>query len=90
MRQPSSKSKWKYASTERIDRHHRFATGFFSKIYNLKLGEMFVSDKSTLHDFPLGQAEVLQKVKKGYRVDITQVKDKPIWEIFEYILARRS
>lgn len=97
---PGTKVPFKFSSTENIDKYEKTAVDFFKEVLNMDYYEGFYSDGSILAFFaPYCNDEIAnEKMRKEiikrtfllYNVDITDIYDKPLWEIFAKIETEKS
>lgn len=88
---PGTKVPLKYASTEQVDRYKDIAKDFLEKTLKLNYDECFLSDQSSLWDFYTEMPEEVKKViYEVYGVDISDIKDGSLVEIFRRIKNRYS
>lgn len=83
-----------FAPTDKIYKHHDQMKDLIEKLFGFDIDGIFVSNKSSLHDF-LGVMDdvktikdVVKKVQNIYGIDITSVEDKPIINIVEFMQKR--
>lgn len=75
-----------FASAEKVKEYEQLGVDFMQKILNLDFHECFISDESTLYDFLNGACDQLdQKILDIYRVDVSDVEDRNLVQIFEKI-----
>jgi hypothetical protein len=91
------------ASTKNIDKHDKFATEFFKKIFGIN--NFLITDESSVYDF-IGNKihdeiiesdtlrtdnteKVLKKIEKNYGVDVSKIKGLKLHKIFQEIFKQR-
>jgi len=85
-----------FAPTHQVMRLRRELQPFLKDMFDFDFNEILISDESTLSDF-LGVTDdtqnmndMIQKVKKIYDLDITQIKDEPIVVIVDYLQKNKK
>ena len=82
------KEKAKFASTERMSRLDGPAAHFLENVLGTSYATSFVSDESMLCDWESyvgDRQDVIDRTKAIYGVDISEVYDKPLADVLEYI-----
>ena|SRR3989344_5612505 len=84
-------SKIVFTPTDKIYKKHNQVKDLVEKLFGFDIDGIFVSNKSSLHDF-LGVRDdvetikdVVKKVRNIYGIDITPVKEDPIVDIVEFM-----
>ncbi|MBI2660493.1 hypothetical protein HYX07_04995 [Candidatus Woesearchaeota archaeon] len=84
--------KIKFAPTTKVAKYHNEMQDFVRNLFGYDIDTIFVSNESSLYDF-LGVADdvktitdILKKVNKLYRINISSVKNKPIVDIIEFMM----
>jgi len=62
------------ASTAKIDRYRVLARDFFDRILGMDFDTCFVSDQSSLWDFP-DTAQAVDRIRAVYGVDVSDIED---------------
>jgi hypothetical protein len=88
----------KYASTKQIDKYKDIAIDFFNKVLEQDYSKGFYSDEACL--WPIGgpdkekakkvKAEIINRTLRIYGVDITEIYDNPLYQIFEVIKQKQA
>ncbi len=69
-----------------IQKHVPMARDFFARILNMDFDECFISDRSSLWDFPYeddeDEAAVFAKIEQVYGVDVSDIHDGNLAQIF--------
>jgi len=94
---PGTKVQLQFASTEHISKYEDLAVDFFQRILEMDYYEGFYSDGSYLDLFASENSEkdktfknlIIKKTLLIYNVDITDVYDKALWEVFRKIEDNR-
>ena len=77
-----------FASQENICEIYEEALDFIKKIFSTDA--IFLSDESSLRDFTdpkdISIEKVVKKVKRIYGVDVSSIKDKPLFKIVSFIM----
>jgi hypothetical protein len=85
----SGKGRARFASNDQIEALHPLIDEFWSEILGTSYAASFVSNESRLsawdHYLPGGRAELIQKVKKKYGVDISSYYDESIPTVLQLI-----
>jgi hypothetical protein len=81
-----------FASTEEISKYDEFAKEFFPRVLGLNYEDCFISDETSLWDFHNDDSNAFLEQKIGllYGVDISDVKNGSLVEIFKRISAQSS
>lgn len=93
---PGSSVPIEFAPTDDIDKYSSIARDFFQKILGMNFDQCFVSDLSSLWDFPRVSDEerVFELIKQTYNVDVSDIKTGNLVQIFkrlqEYSAATSS
>jgi predicted RNase H-like HicB family nuclease len=91
---PGTKVPIKYALTQEIERHEEIAVDFFDKILKLNYYDCFVSDESSLGNFDSLEGDdnpddfkdkIIKRVHDTYGIDISDVYDSNLVDVFEKI-----
>lgn len=78
------------ASATEIDKYGAIADDFFIKIIGMNYHNCFVSDESSLWDFPIVDEEACyQKIMGIYGIDVSDIKDGNLVQIFARIIESR-
>lgn len=74
-----------FAPADDIDKYSSIARDFFQKILSMNFDECFVSDLSSLWDFPKTSDEelVFELIKQTYNVDVSDIKTGNLTQIFK-------
>lgn len=82
---PGTRVAVEFASTDEIDQYSTIASDFFEEILEMDFDTCFVSDESSLWDFPntSDKARVLELVKQTYQVDISDIETGNLVQIFQ-------
>lgn len=72
---PGQKVQLTFASTEWMDRYENEAVHFFKELFEMDYYEMFVSDKTSMHDFCWTNELLDEKFRKIYEIYGVQIKD---------------
>ena len=78
------------APTVEIEQYEPLANEFFEKILAMSYNECLVTDESSLWDFHGGEAneEYHRKITQVYGVDVSNIENGNLVQIFERIRAR--
>ena len=83
-----------FTPTDKIYKNHDQVKDLVEKLFGFDIDGIFVSNKSSLHDF-LGVMDdvktikdVVKKVRNIYGIDITPVEGEPITDIVEFMQKR--
>ncbi len=96
---PGTKKPLEFALTNEIDNYEAVAVAFFEKILKLNYYECFVSDQSSLVDFESLEGDsnpdefrrkIITRVLDNYGLDITDVYDKYLIDVFEKIAYHKN
>jgi hypothetical protein len=87
---PGTKKRIGFASTENIDKYAVISNDFVPKILNevLHTKILFISDLSLLPANKKNKEEIIKRTLSIYGVDITEMYDKPMYEVFKFIKNR--
>lgn len=71
--------------------HKPLAEDFFRRIIKMELDDCYITDGSSLWDFllPKSNAELFRDIMLAYRVDVSDIEDGNLKQIFERIDAHR-
>ncbi len=72
-----------FASAAGINKHRLIARDFFRRVLNRDLETCFVSDKSSVWDFPEADEEIYTRIQQVYGVDVSDVTSGNLVQIFE-------
>ena len=72
-----------FASTSAINRHKLIARHFFTQILNRDFNRCFISDKSSVWDFPEADDQIYNRIQQIYGIDVSDIKSGNFVEIFE-------
>lgn len=94
---PWERKELEFASDEKIRKNERFAVEFFDKILGMDFYEGFYSDETYLEHFycdvdddKKGRIKkgIIEKVKSYYGVDIREVYDFALADVFQFIIDK--
>jgi hypothetical protein len=77
----------KLASDIRIRRYSSSQDEFFAKVFDGEYSEIWVSDKSSLHDFATQRSlePYFAKIREVYGVDVSDIEGALLWKILQRI-----
>ncbi len=95
---PWERKEFEFASNERLLKCENFAVDFFDKILGMDFYNGFYSDGSCLDLFYCNyddkkkkiEQRIIDKVKSTYRVDIQEVYNLPLPDLFKFIIDNRK
>lgn len=96
---PWERKELDFASDERLLKYENFAVDFFDKILGMDFYNGFYSDGSCLDLFYCNYDDdkkkkveqgIIDKVKSTYRVDIQEVYNLPLPDLFKFIIDNRK
>ena len=78
-----------FASTGRVEAHHRLAADFLQRVLGLDSAECFISDESSLWDFHGDDDNSLlyEKIVLLYGVDVSDIEGARLADIFDRLSA---
>ncbi len=78
-----------FAPTTMIDRYAPVARDFFDRILGMDFDACFISDESSLWDFPHDEDErqVLDRIRAAYGVDVSDIQNGNLARIFAQLQA---
>ena len=81
-----------FAPTTEIDQYSLIAHDFFQKILEMDFDYCFVSDESSLWDFPntSDEARVFELIKRTYQVDVSDIQTGNLVQIFKRLQESSS
>jgi hypothetical protein len=84
---PGMPVRLEFALTGEIDQHIPLARDFFQRILNMNYDDCFVSDQSSLWDFPDTEdtAAVFARIRLAYGVDVSDIFSGNLARIFKRI-----
>ena len=87
MPRPGTKVALEYTSTRYIDSYEEIARDVLTNVLDLDYDGCFISDESSLLDFPFFDSleEPIAKIKQLYGVDVSDIKGGNLVDIFERI-----
>lgn len=79
-----------FASTSRVEVHHRLATDFLKRVLGLDISECFISDESSLWDFHGEDDNTLlyNKIALLYGVDVSDIEGARLADIFDRLSSK--
>ena len=90
----SGKAKITFAANNEIEKLRPFIDDFWKNIFNTFYTISFVSNESLFnaweHYLQGGKEELIEKVKRKYNYDITEIYEKPIHQILTKIKNHKS
>ncbi|MGI8555704.1 MAG: hypothetical protein ACR2LT_05055 [Pyrinomonadaceae bacterium] len=72
-----------FAATRGVKQSQETVADLMLKIFDFKEEQYFVSDESSLWDFPGSMQEILNRIQLEYDVDISDIKDGNLVKICE-------
>lgn len=85
---PGHRVQLNFSSSERMDQYENEAVHFFREIFEMDYYEMFVSDKTSMHDFSWTDEmlnEKYIKIQETYGVQINEIEGLKIVDILQRI-----
>lgn len=79
-----------FASTSAINRHKLIARHFFTKILNRDFDQCFISDKSSVWDFPEADDQIYNRIQQAYGIDVSDIKSGNFVELFERLSSAQQ
>ncbi|MBK8805723.1 MAG: hypothetical protein IPO21_03335 [Bacteroidales bacterium] len=79
-----------YADTTNIDNLEDVAVDFFREILGYNYFECFISDQSSIIDFGKDDDEVLQKINKTYKLNLSEIGDGNIVRLLTLIKKKND
>ena len=86
--------KIKFAPVDKISKVHDKMKDLVGFVFGFDIDGIFVSNGSSFYDFlgPNGDVKAIKdvviKIKNHYGIDVTEVQDKPIVDIIEFMLKK--
>ena len=94
---PWERKRLEFASDEKILKNESFAVEFFDKILGMDFYKGFFSDETYLEHFycdddkeGITKKGIIEKVKSYYGVDIGDVYDSSLPDIFQFIIDKKT
>jgi hypothetical protein len=66
-----------------VRKHKLLARDFFRRILSRDFDKCFISDKSSIWDFPEADEHVYERIQQVYKIDVSDIKSGGFVEIFE-------
>jgi len=87
---PGTKVPIEFATTERVGQHSELAKDFVKRV--LDIDWAWISDESSLWDFHGDESNgnMTDKIRDIYGVDVSDISDGNLADIFDRILQRRT
>ena len=87
---PGTQARVTFASTVRLEAHGTLRNEFIERVLKMDPGFVFVSDESSLRDFPDGVDEYNRRIMLIYGVDVDQLENCELATIFDAITKKTT
>lgn len=81
---PGTYKEIEFAAHDEVERYEEIAVPFFRDILEMNYYECFISNKSSVLDFPISEQELKEKLKQHYDIEM-KIKDGMFVDIFREI-----
>ena len=85
---PGTRAPVTFASTTRLEAHGTLRDEFIERILHMVPSQVFVSDGSSLNDFPESGEEYGRRIMLLYGIDVDQLADNHLATILDAVAAR--